>query len=115
METIDAREIEQKALNQELQSRSGDLCLKNCLGQRFLWAGRSEGRLEVRGIPGNALGAYLNGGEIEVMGNAQDAVGDTMNAGRIVVHGCIGDTAGYAMRGGRSMWKAAPDTGRAST
>lgn len=100
MVIIDAQGIEQTALNQDLQRRSGDLCLKNCLGQRFLWAGRKEGRLEVHGVPGNALGAYLNGGEIEVMGNAQDAVGDTMDAGRIVIHGCIGDTAGYAMRGG---------------
>ena len=52
-------------------------------------------------MPGNALGAYLNGASITVNGNAQDAVGDTMNAGEIVVHGSIGDAAGYAMRGGR--------------
>lgn len=52
-------------------------------------------------MPGNALGAYLNGAEITVSGNAQDAVGDTMNEGKIVVHGQIGDAAGYAMRGGR--------------
>ena len=56
--------------------------------------------ITMEGIPGNALGAYLNGAQITVHGNAQDAVGDTMNDGRIVVHGSIGDAAGYAMRGG---------------
>ena len=55
----------------------------------------------IRGVPGNALGAYLNGGTLTVEGNAQDAVGDTMNAGTIVIHGNIGDAAGYAMRGGK--------------
>jgi glutamate synthase domain-containing protein 3 len=57
----------------------------------------------IRGTPGNALGAYLNGASITVTGNAQDAVGDTMNAGRIVVRGNIGDAAGYAMRGGQIL------------
>ena len=100
MVCIDARKFQQTALNQEIQLHPGDIQLKHCQGQRFIAAGRSAGRLEVCGVPGNALGAYLNGAYVEVMGNAQDAVGDTMNAGRIVVHGCIGDTAGYAMRGG---------------
>ena len=54
----------------------------------------------IEGVPGNALGAYLNGASITVRANAQDAVGDTMNAGEIVVWGNIGDAAGYAMRGG---------------
>ena len=60
----------------------------------------SKKQISIHGIPGNALGAYLNGAEITVFGNAQDAVGDTMNAGRIVIHGSVGDAAGYAMRGG---------------
>ncbi|MGI6029359.1 MAG: glutamate synthase [Candidatus Heteroscillospira sp.] len=97
---IDADKLDQTILNQKIRLQQGDMCLERCLGQRFIAAGRSEGRVEIHGVPGNALGAYLNGAEIEVMGNAQDAVGDTMNAGRIVIHGCIGDTAGYAMRGG---------------
>ena len=100
MISIDAGKTGQAALNQRIRLQPGDLRLEHCLGQRFIAAGRSEGRLEIYGVPGNALGAYLNGAEIEVMGNAQEAVGDTMNAGRIVIHGCIGDTAGYAMRGG---------------
>ena len=51
-------------------------------------------------MPGNALGAYLDGGSVQVFCNAQDAVGDTMNGGKIIVHGSCGDAAGYAMRGG---------------
>ncbi len=83
-----------------LEQPSGQVLLKDCLGQRFLGAGMKQLDVRITGIPGNALGAYLNGGSLEVMGNAQDAVGDTMNAGRIVIHGNVGDTAGYAMRGG---------------
>ena len=55
----------------------------------------------IDGVPGNALGAYLNGASITVNANAQDAVGDTMNEGEIIIHGNIGDAAGYAMRGGQ--------------
>ena len=58
-------------------------------------------RQTIEGVPGNALGSYLNGASITVNGNAQDAVGDTMNDGEIIIHGNIGDAAGYAMRGGK--------------
>ncbi len=77
-----------------------EVTVTGCLGQRFIGTGMKPRRIRISGIPGNALGAYLNGGELEVMGNAQDAVGDTMNAGTIIIHGNLGDTAGYAMRGG---------------
>ena len=70
------------------------------LGQRYIAAGAGEGTYQVRQVPGNALGAYLDGGRIEVFCNAQDAAGDTMNDGEIVIHGSCGDAAGYAMRGG---------------
>lgn len=83
-----------------LENAPGQVLLRDCLGQRFIGAGMKSREVRITGIPGNALGAYLNGGNLEVMGNAQDAVGDTMNAGRIVIHGNVGDTAGYAMRGG---------------
>ncbi len=75
--------------------------IEGCLGERYLGCGLGRGeRLVLRGTPGNAVGAYLDGGEIEIFGNAQDAVGDTMNGGVITVHGSVGDAAGYAMRGG---------------
>lgn len=70
------------------------------LGQRYIGNGASEGRFLLRGTPGNALGAYLDGASIELYGNAQDATGDTMNEGEIIIHGNTGDACGYAMRGG---------------
>ena len=101
MRCIEARNMDFTALNALLRETEGDTELLGCLGQRFIGAGMGKRSLKLHGVPGNALGAYLNGGEIEVFGNAQDAVGDTMNAGTILVHGSIGDTAGYAMRGGK--------------
>ena len=101
MTRIDATALDFTALNRLLRAAPGDVEITGCLGQRFIGVGTGERKIRIRGVPGNALGAYLNGAEIEVFGNAQDAVGDTMNDGRIIVHGSIGDAAGYAMRGGR--------------
>lgn len=70
------------------------------LGQRYIGCGASSGYIKLYQVPGNALGAYLDGGSIEVFCNTQDATGDTMNAGEITVHGSCGDATGYAMRGG---------------
>ena len=72
------------------------------IGVRYIGAGagKEDGKILLDEVPGNALGAYLDGGEIEVHANTQDATGDTMNAGRITVFGNTGDACGYAMRGG---------------
>ena len=102
---INAKNVDYKDLNEEIRNAQGDCAVSDCLGQRFMAAGMSDKTITVTGIPGNALGAYLNGAVIEVMGNAQDAVGDTMNDGKIIVHGNIGDAAGYAMRGGKIFVK----------
>lgn len=99
MKTINAKDLEFSALN-DIIRETGDCEIENCLGQRFIAAGMSYRDIKIKGTPGNALGAYLNGGSVEVFGNAQDAVGDTMNDGKIIIHGSIGDAAGYAMRGG---------------
>lgn len=97
---IDAGKLDFRALNEAIRD-AGDTChITGCLGQRFIAAGMSGKKIEIDGIPGNALGAYLGTSVITVHGNAQDAVGDTMNDGTIVVEGTIGDAAGYAMRGG---------------
>lgn len=88
-------------LNRELLGLTGDIALDNCCGQRFIAAGARNKRLTISGVPGNALGAYLDGAELRVFGNAQDATGDTMNDGRIIVYGSCGDAVGYAMRGGQ--------------
>ncbi|MBO4283302.1 MAG: glutamate synthase [Clostridia bacterium] len=98
---IDARDLGFRAINEAIRAAGGDVTLTGCLGQRFICAGMADVSVKIGGIPGNALGAYLNGAKIEVDGNAQDAVGDTMNEGEIVISGNVGDAAGYAMRGGR--------------
>lgn len=97
---MDVTQLHYKEINEALRQSGEDVTISGCLGQRFIAAGMSDKRITVHGVPGNALGAYLNGAEITVCGNAQDAVGDTMNEGKIVVHGDIGDAVGYAMRGG---------------
>lgn len=105
MMTIDAANLDYKDLNASLRTSEGDCTILHCLGQRFIAAGMGKRSITIEGIPGNALGAYLNGADIIVKGNAQDAAGDTMNEGRIIVHGQIGDAAGYAMRGGKILVK----------
>ncbi len=102
---IHASNLHFKELNQALRNVKGECQLTGCCGQRFIAAGMSDIHLTIEGVPGNALGAYLNGAAITVNGNAQDAVGDTMNEGEIIIHGNIGDVAGYAMRGGRILVK----------
>lgn len=97
---IQAKGLDYRALNEAIRFAGPSCRITGCLGQRFIGAGMSGRRVEIDGIPGNALGAYLGGGSLTVNGNAQDAVGDTMNGGSIVVRGSVGDTAGYAMRGG---------------
>ena len=91
-------------LNEAIRNEK-DIEIEDCLGQRFLCAGMKDGNVTLKGIPGNALGAYLTGGEIKVFGNAQDAVGDTMNDGKIIIYGNAGDAVGYAMRGGEIFIK----------
>ena len=103
--TIDASKIDFKELNEKIRSVEDDVKITGCLGQRFIAAGMSDKKIDISGIPGNALGAYLDGATITVSGNAQDAVGDTMNKGTIIINGNIGDAAGYAMRGGEIFIK----------
>ena len=99
---INAVNMDYRPLNEAIRQSEDRQCeLEGCCGQRFLAAGMSQRKITIEGVPGNALGAYLDGAEIVVNGNAQDAVGDTMNEGKIVIHGNIGDAAGYAMRGGK--------------
>lgn len=103
MMRINVKGLDFKALNQKIREGVGEITLEDCCGQRFIAAGMSDKKITIHGVPGNALGAYLNGASITVKANAQDAVGDTMNEGEIIVHGNIGDAAGYAMRGGKIL------------
>lgn len=99
--TINATDVGFAELNEKIRACDDkDVSVTGCLGQRFIACGMSDKNLTIEGVPGNAMGAYLNGASIYVKGNAQDAVGDTMNNGMIVIGGSIGDAAGYAMRGG---------------
>lgn len=101
MKILNVAVLDHQAINDSLRDAQEDCTLINCCGQRFIAAGMSDKNITISGVPGNALGAYLNGASITVNANAQDAVGDTMNEGKIVIHGNIGDAVGYAMRGGR--------------
>ena len=105
MMTIHAEGLDHKALNEAIRNAPEQCAVDGCLGQRFIAAGMNGKDIEISGIPGNALGAYLNGGTLTVLSNAQDAVGDTMNDGTIVIRGNVGDAAGYAMRGGKIFVK----------
>lgn len=80
---------------------------KSLIGVRYIGAGAraEDGCIVLDEVPGNALGAYLDGGEIVVRCNAQDATGDTMNDGKITIFGNTGDACGYAMRGGQILVK----------
>lgn len=102
---LDVKDLDSKTINDKLRQIQGDCSITGCCGQRFIAAGISNKNITIDGIPGNALGAYLNGASITVNANAQDAVGDTMNEGSIIIHGNVGDTAGYAMRGGKIFIK----------
>ena len=103
---LQAKELSYRAINEALrQPRDAENTIEDCLGQRFLCTGMSQGNYIFTGVPGNALGAYLNGAELVVRGNVQDAVGDTMNDGKIVIHGSAGDALGYSMRGGKIFVK----------
>lgn len=100
---IDARSFKSyKDLNQAIKnSKYRDIEVINTLGDRFIGDALVDKNIKItNGIPGNALGAYMDGAKIEVYGNVSDATGDTMNKGEIIIHGNAGDALGYAMRGG---------------
>lgn len=103
---IDANGMHFKELNDKLKKASQKkIEIDNCNGQRYIAAGAAGKHVVINGVPGNALGAYLNGADITVNGDAQDATGDTMNEGTIIIYGSSGDATGYSMRGGEILIK----------
>jgi glutamate synthase domain-containing protein 3 len=103
---IDALHLDYTDLNEKVRECTDkDIILNNVIGQRYIGSGNSGHTITINGVPGNALGCYLNGSEIVVNGNGQDATGDTMNKGRITICGNCGDATGYAMRGGKILIK----------
>ncbi|MFO7957026.1 MAG: hypothetical protein R6X33_07975 [Candidatus Brocadiia bacterium] len=103
---IDAENTHYRELNEQIraavQDGATEIVLDKVRGQRYIGAGLGNGvHITVNGVPGNDLGAFMDGAEISVNGNGQDGVANTMNAGRIVIHGGAGDILGYSMRGGQ--------------
>jgi glutamate synthase domain-containing protein 3 len=105
---IDAHNLHYRELNRQIREAvaSGETAieLEQVNGQRYIADGiERKVRIAIAGVPGNDLGAFMDGPQVVVRGNAQDAVGNTMNGGRIVVHGDAGDVLGYGMRGGKIL------------
>ncbi|RMG60361.1 MAG: hypothetical protein D6713_03180 [Deltaproteobacteria bacterium] len=107
---IDAKGVYYRDLNRKIRQavREGytEIYLKNVNGQYYIADGIDrEVTIIIDGVPGNDLGAFMDGPTVIVRNNAQDNVGNTMNSGKIVVHGRAGDVCGYGMRGGKIFIK----------
>ncbi len=105
---IDAKDMHYRELNARIRDAiaAGEKSfeLSNVNGQRYIGDGVQGGvEIVIDGVPGNDLGAFMDGPTIRVRGNAQDSVANTMNAGRIIVEGHAGDVLGYGMRGGELL------------
>jgi glutamate synthase domain-containing protein 3 len=103
---IDAQGLHYRDLNRMVREAVADgaesIDLMNVNGQYFIGDGINRAvTITVNGVPGNDLGAFMNGATIIVRENGQDNIGNTMNAGKVIVHGHAGDVLGYGMRGGR--------------
>ena len=108
MTAIDAQNMHYRELNRRIREAAAggetEIDLVNVNGQRYIADGIGGAvRIAVHGVPGNDLGAFMDGPRVVVHGNAQDAIGNTMNGGTIVIHGDAGDVLGYGMRGGRIL------------
>ena len=88
---INAQNLDYYQLNQAIRQAEGPVVIDHCLGQRFIGTALGAGRsLTIHGVPGNAMGAYLDGGSIEVFGDVQEATGD--------IEGDVGYRAGIHMK-----------------
>ena len=108
--SIDAKGMYYRDLNEKLLAlvtagaETIEVC--NVIGQRYLGTNLHHPvRLIIHGVPGNDLGAFMDGPQIQVLGSAQDGCGNTMNSGSIIIHGSAGDILGHSMRGGKIMVK----------
>ncbi len=105
---LDATKVPYRELNATLRRRvlegAHEIRLSGVNGQRYIGTNlQREVRIVIEGVPGQDLGAFMDGPTIEVLGHAQDGCGNTMNSGEIIVHGSVGDIAGLSMRGGRIL------------
>ena len=107
---LDATNIPYRQLNENVrelvEQGEKDFELINVNGHRYIGAGLKKGvRLDVFGVPGNDLAAFVDGATVHIHNDAQDGVGNTMNGGLVVVEGDCGDVLGYGMRGGEVFVK----------
>ena len=103
---LDASGLYYRELNARLRDavRNGThtIELHNIHGQRYIGTDLDKAvTIEIFGVPGNDLGAFMDGPRIIVHGNAQDGCGNTMNSGEIIIHGRAGDIIGLSARGGK--------------
>lgn len=103
---IDAYGLSHRELNARLRevvsNGARKIELRNVYGQRYIGTDLDkEVEIDIFGVPGNDLGAFMNGPRITVHGNAQDGCGNTMNDGEIIIHGHAGDIIGLSARGGK--------------
>ena len=103
---IDAYGLTHRELNVRLRDAVSNgahrIELKNVYGQRYIGTDLDQPvEIEIFGVPGNDLGAFMDGPKIIVRGNAQDGCGNTMNNGEIIIHGHAGDIIGLSARGGK--------------
>lgn len=102
---IDAKGIYYKELNQSIKNYISEgydyIILQNVLGQRYIGDGLNKPiKIDIFGIPGNDLAAFMDGPTITIYDNIQDGTANTMNSGEMIVHGNAADVLGYGMRGG---------------
>jgi len=107
---INARQLHYRELNNMIKGAAAEgleeIEISDVYGQRYIGSGiRQPVRINIHGVPGNDLGAFMDGPNITVDRNAQDGVGNTMNNGTIVVHGRAGDIVAMGMRGGKIFIK----------
>lgn len=103
---LDATGVYYRELNQKVRELIAggcrDIVLDGVNGQRYIADGLIESvNITINGVPGNDLGAFMDGPLVTVNDNAQDGVGNTMNSGKIIIRGHAGDVLGYGMRGGK--------------
>ncbi|MDZ7837579.1 MAG: hypothetical protein U5N58_06300 [Actinomycetota bacterium] len=88
-------------MTSDRKNHSAKIELTDVCGHRYIGVGiKGQINMRIQGIPGNDLGAFMDGPTIEVFSNGQDGIGNTMNSGKIIIHGDAGDILGYSMRGG---------------
>ncbi len=109
-ETIDVSGLHYKILNEKIHRAinkgTKKIILNNVGGQRFIADGiGGKIKIVINGVPGNDLGAFMDGPEILVNSNAEDGIGNTMNGGKIIIDGNTGDIVGHSMRGGKIFIK----------